>query len=303
MMRRPVRLTTCKPALVVSERMYGVVLAAGRGTRMRPLTDYRPKPLLPVGQSTLLEQVFEAAFGVVDEFVVVIGYRGSAIQDAVGETYRGRPVTYVTQENPQGTAHAVAQADPIVDDDFLVLNGDVLVDTSLPEALAESDGTAIAATEVANPQAYGVISTSADGGLSRIVEKPADPPTDFANVGCYAFEPSVFEYIDRTSESDRGEYEITTTLELLLDAGNRIDVTAYQGTWLDVGRPWELLAANESVLESKDESEYQLDGTVENGVELRGQVAVKAGAHIRSGAYIEGPTVIRRGAEVGPNAY
>ncbi|ESS10841.1 MAG: dTDP-glucose pyrophosphorylase, partial [uncultured archaeon A07HR60] len=228
-MRRPARLTTAKPTLVVSERMYGVVLAAGRGTRMRPLTDYRPKPLLPVGQSTLLEQVFEAAFDVVDEFVVVIGYRGSAIQDAVGETYRGRPVTYVTQENPQGTAHAVAQAEVVVDDDFLVLNGDVLVDASLPEALAESGGTAIAATEVANPQAYGVISTSADGGLSRIVEKPADPPTDFANVGCYAFEPSVFEFIDRTGESDRGEYEITTTLELLLDAGHRVDVAAYQG--------------------------------------------------------------------------
>ncbi|MUW13431.1 NTP transferase domain-containing protein [Halorubrum sp. CBA1125] len=290
--------------------MYGVVLAAGRGTRMRPLTDRRPKPLLPVGDRSLLERVFDTAVDIVDEFVVVVGYRGEAIREAIGDSYRDRRVSYVRQDEARGTAHAVAQAAPVVDDDFLVLNGDVVVDASLPRALAEAEGTAVAATEVPDPRAYGVLSTTVDGTLAEIVEKPADPPTNLANVGCYAFEPSVFEYIEQTPESERGEYEITTTIELLLDDGYRIDVAAYDGTWLDVGRPWELLAANELALSELGDptgdattAREPVDGTVEEDVHLHGPVVVETGARIRSGAYIEGPALIREGAEVGPNAY
>ncbi|TKX71848.1 bifunctional sugar-1-phosphate nucleotidylyltransferase/acetyltransferase [Halorubrum sp. GN11GM_10-3_MGM] len=282
--------------------MYGVVLAAGRGTRMRPLTDRRPKPLLPVGDRSLLERVFDTAIDVVDEFVVVTGYRGDAIREAIGESYRDRPVSYVEQAAAKGTAHAVAQAEPVVDDDFLVLNGDVVVDASLPRALADAEGTAVAATEVPDPRAYGVLSTADDGSLAGIVEKPADPPTNFANVGCYAFGPEVFEYIDRTPESERSEYEITTTIELLLDDGHQIDVARYDGTWLDVGRPWELLEANELALAEYDD-DPELAGTVEDEVHLHGPVVVEEGARVRSGAYVEGPALIREGADVGPNAY
>ncbi|MFC7187107.1 bifunctional sugar-1-phosphate nucleotidylyltransferase/acetyltransferase [Halorubrum yunnanense] len=283
--------------------MYGVVLAAGRGTRMRPLTDRRPKPLLPVGDRSLLERVFDAALDVVEEFVVVTGYRGEAIREAIGNSYRDRPVTYVQQAEAKGTAHAVAQVEPVVDDDFLVLNGDVVVDASLPRALADATGTAVAATEVPDPRAYGVLSTADDGSLADIVEKPDDPPTNLANVGCYAFGPEVFESIERTPESERGEYEITTTIDLLLADGRRIDVAPYEGTWLDVGRPWELLAANELALGALDESDAAVAGTVEQGVRLHGPVVVEEGARLRSGAYVEGPAVIRSGAEVGPNAY
>ena len=283
--------------------MYGVVLAAGRGTRMRPLTDRRPKPLLPVGDRSLLERVFDTVAGVVDEFVVVVGYRGDAIRDAIGESYRSYPVHYVEQAEALGTAHAVAQVEPVVDDNFLVLNGDVVVDASLPRSLADAEGTAVAATEVVDPRAYGVLSTTEDGSLAEIVEKPDDPPTNLANVGCYAFTPEVFEYIDRTPESERGEYEITTTIELLLDDGHPIDVAPYEGTWLDVGRPWELLEANELALAKLGESDGPIAGTVEEGVHLHGPVVIEEGALVRSGAYIEGPALIREGAEVGPNAY
>ncbi|PSQ55846.1 glucose-1-phosphate thymidylyltransferase [Halobacteriales archaeon SW_8_68_21] len=289
--------------------MYGVVLAAGRGTRMRPLTDRRPKPLLPVGDRSLLERVFETARKVVDEFVVVTGYRGDAIRDSMGESYRGRPVRYVEQAEALGTAHAVAQAEPVVDDDFLVLNGDVVVDASLPRALANAGAPAIAATEVADPRAYGVLSTADDGSLAGIVEKPDDPSTNLANVGCYAFEPEVFEYIEETPESERGEYEITTTIDLLLGNGRRIDVARYDGTWLDVGRPWDLLEANELALAKLDEGDGATDatdaiaGTVEDDVHLHGPVVVEEGARLRSGVYVEGPALIREGADVGPNAY
>jgi len=123
-----------------------------------------------VGDRSLLEQVFDTAVDVVDEFVVVTGYRGDAIRESIGESYRDRPVTYVEQEEAKGTAHAIAQAAPVVDDDFLVLNGDVVVDASLPRVLANADGPAVAATEVIDPRAYGVLSTAADGSLTKIVE-------------------------------------------------------------------------------------------------------------------------------------
>lgn len=281
--------------------MYGVVLAAGRGTRMRPLTDRRPKPLLPVGDRSLLEHTFDAARDVVDEFVVVVSYRGEAIREEVGDSYRGRPVNYVQQGEPRGTAHAVAQTEPIVDDDFLVLNGDVLVDAALPRVLADADGTAIVATEVSDPRSYGVISVAGDGTLTGIVEKPADPPTQLANVGCYAFTLRVFEYIDRTPESDRGEYEITTTLDLLLQDGCDITVTEYDGTWLDVGRPWELLEGTETALDTIEGQ--RIDGTIEENVQLNGPVVVEDDAQLKSGTYVEGPAVIREGATIGPNAY
>ena len=147
-----------------------------------------------------------------------------------------------------------------------------------------------------------MLSTSDDGSLAGIVEKPDDPPTTLANVGCYAFEPEVFEYIDKTPESERGEYEITTTIELLLDDGHQIDVAPYEGTWLDVGRPWELLEANEMALGELDDG-IENNGTVEEDVHLRGAVVVEDGARVRSGAYVEGPALIREGADVGPNAY
>ena len=280
--------------------MYGVVLAAGQGTRMRPLTDDRPKPLLPAAGRPLVEHVFDACIDVVDEFVVVIGYRGTDVTDRLGDAYRGTPISYVEQADPAGTAHAIEQAREVVDDRFIVLNGDVLVDPTLPASLATADGHAIATTPVEDPRSYGVVSVDAAGALSAIVEKPSDPPTDLANVGCYAFEPEVFEYIDRTEKSERGEYEITDTLDLLLSDGRDVSVVEYDGRWLDVGRPWELLRANELLLADVD---GDVRGAVAKGAQLDGNVVVEEGATVRDGVHVEGPALIMSGAEVGPNAY
>ncbi|MGQ4554939.1 bifunctional sugar-1-phosphate nucleotidylyltransferase/acetyltransferase [Halobellus sp. GM3] len=280
--------------------MYGVVLAAGQGTRMQPLTDRRPKPLLPAAGRPLLEHVFDACVDVVDEFVVVVGYRGEDVIERLGESYRDTPISYVEQRDPAGTAHAIEQARPVVDERFVVLNGDVLVDPDLPAALAAAEGHAIATTPVSDPRSYGVASVGDDGSLEAIVEKPSDPPTNLANVGCYAFDPEVFEYIDDTERSERGEYEITDTLELLLSDGRDVSVVEYDGRWLDVGRPWELLRANELLLA---DVERDVRGTVAEGARLEGAVVVEDGATVRDGVHIEGPVVVKAGAEVGPNAY
>lgn len=107
----------------INRDMYAVVLAAGRGTRMRPLTDRRPKPLLPVGDRSLLEQVFDTAIDVVDEFVVVIGYRGNAIKETIGDHYRGHPASDVRQDDTNGI-HALLDVAPVVDPQFRDLASD-----------------------------------------------------------------------------------------------------------------------------------------------------------------------------------
>ncbi|WP_251344450.1 bifunctional sugar-1-phosphate nucleotidylyltransferase/acetyltransferase [Haloplanus halophilus] len=280
--------------------MYGVVLAAGQGTRMRPLTDVQPKPLLPAGGRPLLEHVFDTCLDVVDEFVVVIGYRGADVRAKLGNAYRGTPITYVEQDEPAGTAHAIEQAESVIDERFIVLNGDVLVNSTLPNALADAHGHAIATTPVSDPTAYGVVSVAPDGSLEEIVEKPSDPPTDLANVGCYAFEPAVFEYIDQTEQSERGEFEITETLDRLLNDDHDISVVEYDGQWLDVGRPWELLTANEWILA---DIQRDIRGKVADGARVEGDVVIEKDATVRDGVVIEGPAVVKSDAEIGPNAY
>lgn len=279
--------------------MKAVLIAAGRGTRMRPLTDTRPKPMLPVGGRPLLAHVIEACAGAVDGVVVVTGYKGETIREYFGDSFAGLPIDYVRQRERLGTAHAIDRARDAIDDEFLALNGDVLVGSDLVDRLAAADTPAMTVMPVEDPTAYGVVAVE-DGMAADIEEKPAHPPSNLANLGCYKFPNSVFSHIDELEKSPRGEYEITDALMALIAAGQPPAIVEHDGRWLDVGRPWELLAANEAVLESL---ESRADGTVEEGATLHGPVVVEDGARVRDGAYLEGPVLVQAGADVGPNAY
>jgi bifunctional UDP-N-acetylglucosamine pyrophosphorylase/glucosamine-1-phosphate N-acetyltransferase len=207
-------------------------------------------------------------------------------------------VSYTEQAEQLGTANAVEQAAPHVDEAFLVLNGDVYVTEQLVAALADESETAMAVQSVANPESYGVVERDGSA-VTSIVEKPADPPSNFANLGLYRFTPRIFERIDDVEMSQRGEYELTDALEATIGEEG-VTAVEYDGEWLDVGRPWELLEANAAILETLDRD---IRGDVESGATLQGQVVVQDDARVRDGAYIEGPVVIQSGADVGPNAY
>ena len=222
--------------------MQTVVLAAGRGTRMRPLTDRRPKPMLPVADRPLLAHTLDVAVeGGASRFVIVVGYRDEAVRDYVGDTYAGVPVTYVTQTEQRGTADAVRLAgDELEKGPFVVLNGDAIFDSDGISRLYRS-GPAVACYCVDDPTQYGVLDVE-EGNVTGVIEKPADPPSDLVNAGAYQFPASARDWLD-VPESERGEHELTDVLERTADA---VDVRAVPlEHWLDVGRPWELLAANE----------------------------------------------------------
>uniref|UniRef100_UPI001091E0D4 bifunctional sugar-1-phosphate nucleotidylyltransferase/acetyltransferase n=1 Tax=Halorussus marinus TaxID=2505976 RepID=UPI001091E0D4 len=159
-----------------------------------------------------------------------------------------------------------------------------------------ADGPTIGAVRVDDPSNYGVLSTR-DGLVTDVVEKPTDPPTTLANAGAYAFPAEATAWLD-VSASERGEHELTDVLARVVD---EYEVGYVElDRWLDVGRPWELLAANEWKL---GELDRELRGEVHEDADLRGDVVVEAGARVDAGVVIEGPALIRSGASVGPNAY
>ena len=276
--------------------MQTVILAAGQGTRMRPLTETTPKPMLPVADRPLVAHTADAAVAAgASELVVVVGYGAETVREFFGDSYRDVPVTFARQKHQRGTADAVRAAREHLDGPFVVLNGDNLYDPQTIGALFER-APALAAISVDDPTSYGVLSTAGER-VTEIVEKPADPPSSLANAGAYAFPARAADWLD-VEESARGEYEITDVVARAIES---VELTVVElERWLDVGRPWELLAANEWKLAELDRA---IHGDVANSADLRGAVVVEQGATVEPGVVVEGPALIRAGTTVGPNAY
>jgi bifunctional UDP-N-acetylglucosamine pyrophosphorylase/glucosamine-1-phosphate N-acetyltransferase len=277
--------------------MQVVLLTAGEGTRMRPLTASLPKPMLPVADRPLVAHGADAAVDAgASELVLVVGYEADAVREYFGDEYRGVPVEYAVQEEQLGTAHAVDCASEHLDGPFVVLNGDDLYDRASIDALLSAEGPAVGTYRVDDPTSYGVFEV-ADGVVTGIVEKPSDPPTDLVNVGAYRFPAAAREWLD-VPLSERGEHEVTDVLSRVVDERS-VETVAVE-RWLGCGRPWELLEANEWKLAELDRD---VRGSVHEDAELRGPVVVEEGATVDAGVIVEGPALVRSGADVGPNAY
>lgn len=205
--------------------MKGVVPAAGRGTRLGWLTDDQPKGLVEVNETPLLEYALAAAVDAgVEELVVIIGYEGEQIIDRFGDTYDDVPITYVRQREQLGLGHAVLQAAPHIDAQFLVLNGDNVFAESLGAVVtaagqSEIDG-ALTIEKVSSDVARttGVLEF-AEGNVAGIVEKPDDPPSGLVTTGCYVLPPDIFHACRLLRPSAEGEYQLSEAVGLLIDAG------------------------------------------------------------------------------------
>ncbi|MBP2031077.1 bifunctional UDP-N-acetylglucosamine pyrophosphorylase/glucosamine-1-phosphate N-acetyltransferase [Methanohalophilus levihalophilus] len=283
--------------------MKAVILAAGQGTRMRPLTDDTPKVMLTIANQPILEHIIIAASEAgIKDFLIVTGYREDLIKSHFGNgSDLGVNIDYTHQNEQRGTAHAIGCAEGYVDGRFIVLNGDMLVSSSHMRKLVgrKNEEAVLTVKKVENPKDFGVISTSGDK-VTRILEKPEEPPTDLANAGIYIFNSDIFSYIKQTKESVRGELEITDTLQKLIDEGKDVGYELLEDEWLDIGRPWDLLDANAFLLSGLKGS---IEGTVESFATLQGEVVVGEGTTVRNGAYIIGPVVIGKNCDIGPNCF
>ena len=277
--------------------MQTVVLAAGEGTRMRPLTAHTPKPMLPVAGSPLVVHCLEDAIAAgASRVTVVVGYEADAVRTALADREWPVPVETVTQPTQRGTADAVRAArDALRDEPFAVLNGDVLYDRASLASLYDA-GPAVGSFRVENPSAYGVLRVD-DDQVHGVVEKPADPPSDLVNAGAYVFPAEARDWLN-VDESTRGEAELTDVLQRTCET-TAVSAVPFE-RWLDVGRPWELLAATEWKLDSLDR---EVAGDVDADATLRGDVRVEAGAVVEPGVVVEGPAHIGADCHIGPNAY
>ena len=280
--------------------MKAVILAAGEGSRMRPLTYTRPKVMLPIANKPIMEHLLiELARAGIEEFVFVVGYHDEQVRNYFGSGEQwGVKIDYRTQRKPLGTADAIKRVEGLVKGNFLVLSGDNIVGQADIASLAHRSDNALRAGRVEDVGGVGG-GVGGDGRVVHIYEKIDKPPSNMANAGLYLFTPDIFDAIARTPKSPRGEYEITGSLQLMIEGGRHIACQEI-GYWLDCSYPWDLLSANEALLRG---TEAQNLGELEDNVVIKGAVAIGEDTKVKSGSYIEGPVVIGRGCQLGPNCY
>jgi glucose-1-phosphate thymidylyltransferase len=287
----------------------GLILSGGAGTRLRPITHTSAKQLVPVANKPILFYGIEdmVAAGIT-EIGIITGDTGAEVRAAVGNGSRfGAEVTYIPQDSPLGLAHCVRIArDFLGDDDFVMYLGDNMLQQGLAEFVgrfeADQHATAnprlgehvpppsaqILLCPVPDPQRFGVAEVDTEGHVIRLIEKPADPPSNLALVGVYLFTPAIHEAVASIEPSPRGELEITDAIQWLIDHGQRVRHDLLEGWWLDTGKKDPLLESNRRVLETL---EPRIDGEVDEASTVDGRVIVEEGARVVA-SHVRGPVVI-----------
>ena len=276
------------------ERLKGLILSGGRGTRLRPITHTSAKQLVPVANRPVLFYGIEAMAraGIEEIGIIIAPETGDEIRDAAGDGSQfGVRITYVVQDEPAGLAHAVLTAEPFLGTDpFVMYLGDNLLQggiTDLVDAFRTGGPDAlILLTPVADPENYGVAELE-DGRVVRLQEKPAEPKTNLALVGVYMFDPGIHDAARAIKPSARGELEITDAIQYLVDSGRRVEPHVVRGWWKDTGRLEDMLEANRLVL---DTIATKLEGEMIDS-QCDGRVVIAPGARLERST-VRGPAVI-----------
>jgi UDP-N-acetylglucosamine diphosphorylase/glucosamine-1-phosphate N-acetyltransferase len=276
-----------------------VVLAAGEGKRMRPLTAKRPKVMLPLANRPMMEHLVVAARDAgIKDFIFIVGYGEREIRKHFGDgSGWGITIEYAPQRHQNGTADAVRSARDFVTGPFLVMNGDMIIQSSDIAVLCKQNSPCMSTYTTDHPSDYGVVMVE-NGRVTSLEEKSKNPKSNLINAGAYLFSPDIFDLVDKVQTSTRGELELTDALSVYIKE-KKLHATSLT-SWMDVGHPWDMLEANAILLDSLPS---QTSGTVEEGVSLHGSVIIGEGSTIKSGTYIEGPCIIGRNCRIGPHAY
>ncbi|MFX1317132.1 MAG: bifunctional sugar-1-phosphate nucleotidylyltransferase/acetyltransferase [Promethearchaeota archaeon] len=293
--------------------MKAVIIAAGKGKRLMPITSSRPKPMIRLAGKPLLEHtILGLKDAGIDEILLIVGYKNNIIRDYFGngQDKLNVNIEYITQEEQLGTAHAFRYSKNFVNDEsVLFMYGDLLVDPIVYQKIVQKynenkvDGI-ILLVEVKNPEEFGIISLDSSGFVEKIIEKPTSDMNvgNLANAGIFIFNSKIFQAIEKTEKSKRGEYEFTDSMEILINQfkGKIAGLRIKNYFWSDIGLPWQLLDTNSYLL---DKIEKKIMGKIEKNVQILGNVYIGEGTIIRSGSYIQGPCYIGNNNSIGPNSF
>ena len=275
-----------------------VILAAGEGKRMHPLTYTRPKVMLPMANKPILEwSLLNAIKAGLKDFIFVVGYKSEMVRNYFGNGSKWNvKIEYVNQGKPLGTAHAIGMVEKFVNNHFIVMCGDTIFGVDDIKNIIKKKNS-IGLYKVDNPENYGVVETK-NNKIIKIYEKIEKPITNIINSGIYHFDKTVFDFIKKTGQSIRGEYEITDTINMMI---NKYDIEGILlKNWRDVIYPWHLLEVNEEILKKQKKSNK---GVIEKNTTLKGNIIIGENTIVMNGSYIEGPVIIGKHCKIGPNCY
>jgi mannose-1-phosphate guanylyltransferase/phosphomannomutase len=283
-------------------------MAGGEGTRLRPLTINRPKPMVSLVDRPVIQHIIELLklHGITD-IIITVQYLANAIQDYYGDgSAYGVNISYSLEEVPLGTAGSVKNAEHLLDEPFLVISGDALTDFNLTQIIDHHISTramaTITLTRVANPLEYGVVITDEDGNIRQFLEKPSwgEVFSDTVNTGIYVLQPEVLAYIERGKNTDWSK----DIFPRMLNRGDKMQGFVANGYWTDVGTIEEYMRASSDYLAGKVNlprlgqnigGDIWVDGDAEIAADaqLHGPIYLGHGAKIKGGVIVHGPSVIR----------
>lgn len=289
-------------------KLKAIILSAGEGSRMRPLTLTKPKTMLPVAGKPIIQYNIESLRdnGITD-ILLIVRYKEEMVRNYFGDgSDFGVNISYKTQKDFLGTANAISYGEDFIDDSIIVLNGDIILDDEIIHEIIKkynylTPDTLMLLTEVEDPSAFGVVEIE-NGNIKSIVEKPKreEAPSNLVNAGIYIFNKDIFDKIRKTEISERGEYEITDSVSLQIKDNKTVIGHKTSKDWIDVGRPWELIEVNEDLI---GKLKTEIKGTIEDGAFIHGEVFLDEGSVIKAGVYIEGNVYIGKNCDIGPNSY
>ena len=286
--------------------MKGILLHAGHGTRLRPLTHTGPKQLLPIANKPMSQYCIESMKDVgVKEIAIIVGGIGSQkVKEYYGNGEKfGVDITYIEQDFPRGISHAISLCESFVNNQkFLVFLGDNIIQKSINgfriEFEKSNDAATILLCEVDNPSRFGIADIQ-NGQIKKIIEKPKNPPTNLAVTGIYFLTPIIFDIIKRLKPSWRNELEITDALDMLLNEKHSISYKMITDYWKDTGTPEDIINANKTILENMVP---EFKGKKDSTVLIEGNVSIGNQTCISDQVKINGPVIIGNKCNISGNA-
>ena len=288
--------------------MKGIILHGGHGTRLRPLTHTGPKQLIPIANKPISQYVLEDLrnSGIKDITIVLGDTYPEKVKQHYGDGSNfNTQITYQTQDKPRGIAQAIGLCrKQIGNSPFVVYLGDNLLKGGINHLVNEfqqsNNDAMVLLCQVKEPQQFGVAEFDKDGNLKHLVEKPKDPPSNYALTGIYFFKPVIFKMIDQLTPSWRGELEITDAIQKLLNNNYILDYQKVKGWWKDTGTPEDILEANRLVL---DEMKPEIKSNITEYSSLQGRITIGKNTTIDPNALIRGPTIIGEDTTIKANVY